>query len=87
MNGVVDVGVPSIQIHAALPSEALEYLRIKARDWESDRKVEDRGFSTMATALNDSIRITYQKKNTNMKVVLQDFATLTATDIHITTGG
>jgi general secretion pathway protein D len=84
---IESIRVPSIQIDAALPSEALEYLRIKARDWESDRKPEARGFSLIATALNDSMRITYQKQNTTMKAVLQDFATLTASDIHITTVG
>lgn len=84
---IESIRVPSIQIDEALPSEVLEYLRTKARDWESDRKPEERGFSMISTMLDDSKPITYQKKNTTMKEVLQDFATLTATDIHITTVG
>lgn len=84
---VESIRVPSIQIDMALPSEALEYLRVKARDWESDRKPAERGFSMISTALDDSKPISYKKKDTTLKVVLRDFATLTSTDIHITTVG
>lgn len=84
---VESIPVSAFSFKDASPSEILEFVRIKIRDWDPEPEPTRKGFSVLQFALDDSRRVSYSTTKTSLASLFRDLATSLHIDIHITEVG